>query len=89
MHAPTPTISTAMTAIARQIKAAQPTHKLVDETTGAEIALPARMKCWDGAEVEVCEFRPSKFKGNPGYIRTTAHEIYVPSVVGAKIVKAP
>lgn len=66
--------------------AAGPAFILVDLSTGQEIALPARLKCWDGAEIVVRDFKPSRFEGNEGYIYTTMNETYVPSVVGAKIV---
>lgn len=62
--------------------------KLVDEKTGKEIALPARRTCWDGAEIVVREFKPSRFEGNQGYIYTNLNETFVPSVIGAKIVEA-
>lgn len=61
-------------------------HKLVDKKTGEEITLPARRICWDGAEIIVRDFKPSRFEGNEGYIYTTMNETFVPSVVGAKIV---
>lgn len=88
MLARTPTISSAMTAIARQIKATQPAYRLVHETTGAEIPLPSRMKCWDGAEILVREFRPSRYQSSGGYILTDLNEKFVASVVGAKVVAA-
>jgi hypothetical protein len=62
------------------------TFKLVNAKTGEEITLPARMTCWDGAEIMVRDFKPSRFEGNEGYIYTTMNETFVPSVVGAKIV---
>lgn len=61
-------------------------YRLVDAKTGEEITLPARLRCWDGAEVVVRDFKPSRFAGNQGYIYTTMNETFVPSVVGAKIV---
>lgn len=61
-------------------------HKLVDASTGQDITLPARLTCWDGAEIVVRDFKPSRFEGNEGYVYTTMNETYVPSVVGAKIV---
>lgn len=66
-------------------ESAGPAFKLVDAKTGADITLPARMRCWDGAEVMVRDFKPSRFDGNEGYIYTT-EGTFVPSVVGAKIV---
>jgi len=63
-----------------------PVYQLVDEKTGAEIVLPARLKCWDGEWIMVRDFKPSRFEGNEGYIYTTMNEVFVPSVVGAKIV---
>jgi hypothetical protein len=65
------------------------THKLVDAKTGDEIPLPARRTCWDGAEIIVNDFKPSRFQGNQGYIFTTLNETYVPSVIGAKIIEFP
>lgn len=62
------------------------TYRLVHETTGAEIPLPARMKCWDGAEIVVREFRPSRYQSSGGYIVTDIGETFVASVVGAKVV---
>lgn len=61
-------------------------HKLVDAKTGEEITLPARRTCWDGAEIIVRDFKPSRFEGNEGYVYTNMNETFVPSVVGAKIV---
>ena len=63
--------------------------KLVDAKTGEEITLPSTRKCWDGAEIVVRDFKPSRFAGNQGYIYTTMNETFVPSVCGAKIVQFP
>lgn len=61
--------------------------KLIDKTTGEEITLPARRQCWDGADIVVRDYKPSRFEGNEGYIYTTMNEVYVPSVIGAEIVE--
>lgn len=63
-----------------------PVHKLVDEKTGAEISLPARMKCWDGYEITIKAFQPSRYQSSGGYITTDLNETFVADVVGAKIV---
>lgn len=64
------------------------THKLIDRTTGEEITLPAKRKCWDGSIHEIQSFRTSRFEGNEGYVSTAWGETYVPSILGAKIAPA-
>lgn len=59
--------------------------KLVDAKTGEEVSLPFHGKCWDGHEITVRGFAPS---WDHGRIFTTAEEVFVPSVVGLKIVPA-
>ena len=66
-----------------------PNLKLIDTATGEVINLPAKRKCWDGAEIIVANFKPSRFQGNEGYIITDLNEAFVPSVIGAKIIEFP
>jgi hypothetical protein len=63
--------------------------KLVDETTGEPIALPATRKCWDGYEITIKDFQASGSKDMPGKIYTTMNEVFAPSVCGAKIIEFP
>jgi hypothetical protein len=70
-----------------EARAARARFKLIDGETGAEITLPATRKCWDGYEITIKTFRQSP--GAEGFIFTTANEVYVPSVCGAKIVEFP
>lgn len=61
--------------------------KLIDTATGAEIALPAKRKCWDGYEITIKAFKPQP--GAQGFIYTDKNEVFVPSVCGAKIIDFP
>ena len=61
--------------------------KLVDEKTGAEIQLPAMRASWSGSEHLLEEFKPSKYVGSEGLVRTSLNEGFVASVFGLRVVE--
>jgi hypothetical protein len=72
-----------------EARAARARFKLIDGETGEEIALPALRKCSDGYEINIVRFAPVKYQSSGGYIYSDLNEVFVPSVVGAKIIEFP